>query len=102
MRQMHVPTALALVHLQDHACIAGWLVEGWVQAVLEALEALDIHMADVSPQQQRVPRLSGRLSRIPLALIFVVENKAAGCFRLKTDIKTDTKRLNSHVTGLNR
>ncbi len=46
MRQMHVPTALALVHLQDHAGIAGWMVEEWVQAVLEAL---DIHMADVSP-----------------------------------------------------
>ena len=30
MRQMHVPTALAFVYLQDHAGIAGWMVEGCV------------------------------------------------------------------------
>src|SRR5204863_7307930 len=28
MRQIHVPTALALVHLQDHAGIVGRMVEG--------------------------------------------------------------------------
>ena len=30
MRQTHIPTALALVHLQHHAGIAGRMVEGLV------------------------------------------------------------------------